>query len=342
MPLMKIWTVMLIPHDRSSTRTLTVSGFHLVAVPVVLATLGFLSAFLYARQQTIAAQHQELKDAYRSLELRAASKPEAVQQSAPAQAETLSDEQVAEIEARLRAEYESSIAAITSELNELYDMEAKARDITGMAPRKRQQVEEPAVKSNGKGGPDTFGSYVYSTIDESLRPPHIIYGLSRPSADLILQEIRLRRQSFQHLVTDMEAASDKVERIPSIWPLKGTRGKITSRFGYRRDPFHFRLRHHDGVDISAPTGTMVVSTAKGKVIFSAYDGEYGNCVRIDHGNGVQTWYAHLSERVVKQGQEVKRQDAIGKVGSTGRATGAHLHFEVHVNGRAVDGEKYLD
>jgi len=342
MPLMKTWTVMLIPHDRTSTRTLTVSGFHLVAVPVVLATLGFLSAFLYARQQTIAAQHQQLKDAYRTLELRAASKPEAAPAEAAAQTPNLSDEQVAEVEARLRAEYESSIAAITSELNELYDMEAKARDITGMAPRKRQQVEEPAVKGNGKGGPDTFGSYVYSTIDESLRPPHIIYGLSRPSADLILQEIRLRRQSFQHLVTDMEAASDKVERIPSIWPLKGTRGKITSRFGYRRDPFHFRLRHHDGVDISAPTGTMVVSTAKGKVVFSGYDGEYGNCVRIDYGNGLQTWYAHLSERLVKQGQEVARQDAIGKVGSTGRATGAHLHFEVHVNGRAVDGEKYLD
>ncbi len=339
---MKTWTVMLIPHDRSSTRTVKVSAFHLVAVPVVLAILGFLSAFLYARQQTIAAQHQQLKEAYRSLELRAASKPEATPAAAPVSTEALSDEQVAEIEARLRAEYESSIAAITSELNELYDMEAKARDITGMAPRKRQQVEEPAVKSNGKGGPDTFGSYVYSTIDESLRPPHIIYGLSRPSADLILQEIRLRRQSFQHLVTDMEAASDKVERIPSIWPLKGTRGKITSRFGYRRDPFHFRLRHHDGVDISAPTGTMVVSTAKGKVIFSGYDGEYGNCVRIDHGNGLQTWYAHLSERLVKQGQEVKRLDSIGKVGSTGRATGAHLHFEVHVNGRAVDGEKYLD
>jgi len=339
---MKTWTVMLIPHDRSNTRTVKVSAFHLVAVPVVLAILGFLSAFLYARQQTIAAQHQQLKEAYRSLELRAASKPEATPAAAPISTEALSDEQVAEIEARLRAEYESSIAAITSELNELYDMEAKARDITGMAPRKRQQVEEPAVKSNGKGGPDTFGSYVYSTIDESLRPPHIIYGLSRPSADLILQEIRLRRQSFQHLVTDMEAASDKVERIPSIWPLKGTRGKITSRFGYRRDPFHFRLRHHDGVDISAPTGTMVVSTAKGKVIFSGYDGEYGNCVRIDHGNGLQTWYAHLSERLVKQGQEVKRLDSIGKVGSTGRATGAHLHFEVHVNGRAVDGEKYLD
>lgn len=260
----------------------------------------------------------------------------------PAAAASPSVDEVAEIEARLRAEYESSISAITSELSELYDMEAKARDITGMAPRKRQQVEEKVAKSGGKGGPDTFGSYVYSTIDESLRPPHVIYGLSRPSADLILQEIRLRRQSFQSLVTDMELASDKVERIPSIWPLSGTRGKITSRFGYRRDPFHFRLRHHDGVDISAPSGTAVVSTAKGKVIFSGFESDYGNCVRVDHGNGVQTWYAHLSTRNVKVGQEIKRQDVVGKVGATGRATGPHLHFEVHVNGQAVDGEKYLD
>ena len=341
--MIKTWTVMLIPHDRTSTRTLTVSAFHMAAVPVVLAVLAFTAAFMFARHQSISAEHRQLRDAYRSLEIRAAAKPASAPAPAEAPAaEALSDEQVAEIESRLRAEYESSISAITSELNELYDMEAKARDITGMAPRKRQQAEEPTPKGNGKGGPDTFGSYVYSTIDESLRPPHIIYGLSRPSADLILQEIRLRRQSFQHLVTDMEAASDKVERIPSIWPLKGVRGKITSRFGYRRDPFHFRLRHHDGVDISAPTGSQVVSTAKGRVTYSGYDGDYGNLVRIDHGNGIETWYAHLSERSVKQGQEVSRLDPIGKVGSTGRSTGSHLHFEVHVNGRKVDGEKYLD
>lgn len=341
---MKTWTVMLIPHDRSSTRTLTVSGFHMVAVPVVLAVLGFATAFLFARQQSISAEHQELREAYRALEIRASAKPAPAPapQAAPADTASASKEEIAEIEARLRAEYESSIAAITSELSELYDMEAKARDITGMAPRKRQPVEEQVAKSGGKGGPDTFGSYVYSTIDESLRPPHVIYGLSRPSADLIMQEIRLRRQSFQSLVSDMELASDKVERIPSIWPLASTHGRITSRFGYRRDPFHFRLRHHDGVDISAPTGTTVVATAKGKVIFSGYDGDFGNCVHVDHGNGLETWYAHLSERLVKVGQEVKRQDVIGKVGATGRATGAHLHFEVHINGKPVDGEKYLD
>lgn len=340
---MKTWTVMLIPHDRTSTRTLTVSAFHFVAVPVLFGVLAFLAAFLFARQQAIATDHQQLKEAYRSLEIRAAAtKSQPVAQPAEAPASVLSEEQIAEVEARLRAEYESSIAAITSELSDLYDMEAKARDITGMAPRKRAAVEENTANGNGKGGPESFGSYVYSTIDESLRPPHVIYGLSRPSADLILQEIRLRRQSIQYLVSDMEAASDKVERIPSIWPLKGTRGKITSRFGYRRDPFNYRLRHHDGVDVSAPTGTPVVATAKGVVVYAGRDGDYGNIVRVDHGNGIQTWYAHLSSISVKRGDKISRQDMVGKVGSTGRATGAHLHFEVHVNGRPVDGEKYLD
>lgn len=340
---MKTWTVMLIPHDRTSTRTLTVSAFHFVAVPVLFGVLAFLAAFLFARQQAIATDHQQLKEAYRSLEIRAAAtKSQPVAQPAEAPASVLSEEQIAEVEARLRAEYESSIAAITSELSDLYDMEAKARDITGMAPRKRAAVEENTANGNGKGGPESFGSYVYSTIDESLRPPHVIYGLSRPSADLILQEIRLRRQSIQYLVSDMEAASDKVERIPSIWPLKGTRGKITSRFGYRRDPFNYRLRHHDGVDVSAPTGTPVVATAKGVVAYAGRDGDYGNIVRVDHGNGIQTWYAHLSSISVKRGDKISRQDMVGKVGSTGRATGAHLHFEVHVNGRPVDGEKYLD
>lgn len=341
---MKTWTVMLIPNDRSSTRTMTVSAFHFVALPVVFALLAFAAAVFFARQYAISAEHQQLKEAYRALEIRAAAErsQNAAAPTAPQASEALSDEQIAEIEARLRAEYESSISAITAELNDLYDMEAKARDITGMAPRKRAPVEESSAKGNGKGGPESFGSYVYSTIDESLRPPHVIYGLSRPSADLILQEIRLRRQSIQYLVSDMEAASDKVQRIPSIWPLKGTRGKITSRFGYRRDPFNYRLRHHDGVDVSAPTGTPVVATAKGVVTFAGRDGDYGNVVRVDHGNGIQTWYAHLSAISVKKGDKVSRQDEVGKVGSTGRATGAHLHFEVHVNGRPVDGEKYLD
>jgi len=341
---MKTWTVMLIPHDRSSTtQTLKLSVLHLGIVAGLVAVLSFSSAFLLARNYTTASKHAQLKDAYRSLEIRASARTEEPVAAVVAEETGRSAEEIDEIEARLRAEYETSIAAITSELNDLYDMEAKARDITGLAPRKRAAVEEPQTQSSGKGGsPESFGSFVFNSIDESLRPAHVIYGLSRPSADLILQEIRLRKLSFSHLVTDMEAAQDRIERIPSSWPVAGHRGKITSRFGYRRDPFHSRIRHHDGVDIAAKYGSTIVSTAKGRVIYSGFDKFYGNIVRIDHGNGIHTWYAHMSERLVEKGETVSRDQPIGKLGSTGRSTGAHLHYEVHVNGRPADGEKYMD
>lgn len=335
---------MLIPHDRSSTtQTLKLSVLHLGIVAGLVAVLSFASAFLLSRNYTIASKHAQLKDAYRSLEIRASSRPQEPVLQVVAEESGRSPEEIAEIEARLRAEYETSIAAITAELNDLYDMEAKARDITGLAPRKHAQVDDTATQSSGKGGsPEGYGSFVFNSIDENLRPAHVIYGMSRPSADLILQEIRLRKQSFSNLVTDMESAQDRIERIPSRWPVASHGGKITSRFGYRRDPFNGRIRHHDGVDIAAKYGSTILATAKGRVIFSGYDQFYGNIVRIDHGNGIQTWYAHMSQRLVKAGDSISRDQPIGKLGSTGRSTGAHLHYEVHVNGRPTDGEKYLD
>jgi len=336
---------MLIPHDRSSsTQTLNLSALHLCAVAGLVAVLAFTSAFLFSRQYTISVKHAQLKEAYRTLEIRASAqqreeKPVVV---AP-KAGGISPAELEEVEARLRAEYETSIAAITAELNDLYDMEAKARDITGLAPRERAKVDETLIQASGKGGaPEGFGSFVFNSIDETLRPPHVIYGMARPSADLIMQEIRMRTASFSHLVTAMEAEIDRIERIPSAWPVAGRRGRITSRFGYRRDPFHRRLRHHDGVDIGAKYNSTIVATAKGRVKSSAYEKYYGNIVRIDHGNGIETWYAHMASRTVEEGQLVSREQPIGKLGSTGRSTGAHLHYEVHVNGRPVDGEKYLD
>jgi murein DD-endopeptidase MepM/ murein hydrolase activator NlpD len=181
----------------------------------------------------------------------------------------------------------------------------------------------------------------YLGIDNQYRPPHIIYGMSRPSADLILQEIRVRQRSLSELVVDGKAMVDKLNRIPSIWPLVNGAGKITSRFGYRRDPFHRRVRHHAGTDVAAPTGTKVHATAKGTVTFAEYDQFYGNLIKVDHGGGLETWYAHLSKITVGVGDVVERSTVIGHVGSTGRSTGAHLHYEVHVDGQPVDSEKYL-
>jgi len=334
---MKKWTVMLIPHDRSSTRTLTLSTLHFGMAVGLLVVLTFMSSFLFQRQRAIAAKNEQLLLINRSLEFRTAN------QTPLAALPEVEYDHGSDIEARLRAEYEASIRAITAELTSLYDMEAKARDITGIAPRETQaEVYDEDEVLDGQGGASTgFGTFAYSGIDDSYRPAHVIYGMARPSADLILQEIALRTRSLNDLVVDMEREIDRVERVPAAWPLPGGRGRISSHFGYRRDPFHSRVRHHDGTDIAAPTGTPVRATAKGRVIHSAFDAAYGNLIKIDHGNGMQTWYAHLSKRVVKEGEQVSRSDLIGHVGSTGRSTGPHLHYEVHINGKPVNAAKYL-
>lgn len=340
---MKKWTVMLIPHDRSGTQTMTVSSLHFTAVVGLMVLLSFVATFMFAREQAIQAKNERLRDWNRQLELRAsaASLAPAAQ---PASKSSLSETQVREIESRARAEYDKSISTITSELQGLYEMETKARSITGMAPRKARPSELVSAKAeDGKGGGVGVGvGGATGGVSALVRPPAVIYGMSRPTADLILQEIRVRRASLSELVKAMEAEKDKVARTPSVWPLFGGAGIITSNFGYRVDPINHRIRFHEGTDISAPSGTKIRATARGTVIFSGYDGDLGNVVKIDHGNGIETWYGHMSARDVQTGETVDREQLIGRVGSTGRSTGNHLHFEVHVNGKTVDAEKYLD
>jgi murein DD-endopeptidase MepM/ murein hydrolase activator NlpD len=262
--------------------------------------------------------------------------------STPVVESGISREEARQLEARLRTEYEASITAITSELSDLYDMESRAREITGLAPRTAPAFETSVASDGGRGGgPAKVGPFAYAGGNDVAHPPFVIYGMARPSADLIVEEIRLRSRSLGELVTDMEAQKDRIERVPAGWPLSRGVGRISSNFGYRRDPFNKRVRHHDGTDISARQGTTVRTTAKGVVRKAEYMSYLGNTIVIDHGNGMNTIYAHLSSMEVRPGKAVGRGDAIGRVGSTGRSTGAHLHYEVHVKGRPVDPAKYL-
>ena len=117
---------------------------------------------------------------------------------------------------------------------------------------------------------------------------------------------------------------------------------FTSMFGGRGNPFgDGRSEFHPGLDFKGRTGDPVKCTASGKVIFSGRAGGYGNCVKIRHTNNIETWYGHLSRINVRQGQSVSVGQLIGKVGSTGRSTGPHLHYEVRRNGRAVNPKQYL-
>jgi len=112
-------------------------------------------------------------------------------------------------------------------------------------------------------------------------------------------------------------------------------------FGERTDPFSGEGAMHTGVDISAPTGTPVLATADGIVTFAEWFSGYGQLVIVDHANGYETYYAHLSRFGVVEGQEVRRGDQIGAVGSTGRVTAPHLHYEVRIGGAPVNPHTYL-
>ena len=116
---------------------------------------------------------------------------------------------------------------------------------------------------------------------------------------------------------------------------------VTSGFGSRWHPVLGGYRFHAGIDLAAPTGTAIVATSPGAVVAAGWCGGYGQCVTIDHGGGVMTLYGHLSRIDVAPGQQIARGQSIGLVGSTGRLTGPHLHYEVRVNGMAVNPADYL-
>ena len=113
-------------------------------------------------------------------------------------------------------------------------------------------------------------------------------------------------------------------------------GRVTSAFGLRADPFTGAPERHSGVDVAAPAGTAILAPAAGVVRRAGPRGGYGEAVEIDHGNGLTTLYGHASELLVSEGDVVQAGQEIARVGSTGRSTGTHLHFEVRMGGRAVD------
>ncbi|HUN55402.1 MAG TPA: peptidoglycan DD-metalloendopeptidase family protein [Smithella sp.] len=148
-----------------------------------------------------------------------------------------------------------------------------------------------------------------------------------------------REKSFDELLAFLHEQKSILASTPSIWPV---RGWVTSEFGIRQSPFSSGLEFHKGVDISTRFGKEVVAPADGLVVTSAYDSSDGNYVKIDHGHGLATGFAHLSRMAVRQGVRVKKGQIIGYVGDTGRSTGSHLHYAVFVNNIPVNPKKYLN
>jgi len=219
---------------------------------------------------------------------------------------------------RIQEEIDESyrkIEIIQAEIQEILTREeAEAAELV------RQQAEQ-----------DRFIQNLQNDINAFRRS----YDEARRQEEALIRQIQAR----------LSAAGDGSVFIGGtfLWPVPGHNigSGAGSQFGYRIHPISRDRRFHSGIDIPAPSGTQILAANGGTVIFSGWNGGYGNCIIIDHGGGYATLYAHNSVNLVNVGDIVYRGQLIGRVGSTGNSTGPHLHFEVLRNGRAVDPMPYL-
>jgi len=162
-------------------------------------------------------------------------------------------------------------------------------------------------------------------------------GPALDAASVETLEARAERLALELQV--YEAALKERARVPSLWPVEG---ESTDSFGYRGNPFGGGgAEFHPGKDIAAPRGTPVFAPADGRVVEAGWKNGYGQTVVLDHGNGMTTRYGHLSKIEVAAGEELRRGEQLGQVGSTGRSTGPHLHYEVRIAEMPVNPERYL-
>jgi murein DD-endopeptidase MepM/ murein hydrolase activator NlpD len=229
--------------------------------------------------------------------------------------------------------------------------EAQMREnLTGLA-KKVGELQARLVRLDAFGERLAKAANVKTTEFRFSEAP----GIGGPLPSLSLQK-DLSPEEFEQILSSLSKVfddrSDKLGALDSL--LLSTRLELktipttlpvaaaySSNYGYRIDPFTGRSTFHAGIDFTAPTGTPVVAAAGGKVVAAQWHGDYGNVIDIDHNNGIVTRYAHLSASGVKEGEIVQKGQTIGAVGSTGRSTGPHLHFEVRENDVPLNPGRFL-
>jgi len=225
------------------------------------------------------------------------------------------------------------IDGLNEEVALLTSFEERIRAVADLAPI------DADVREMGVGGPVV-----------GARPDLLSLRAGRPEQALELNDARggvetLTRKaerlqgSLDEVLHTLTARREELNRTPSIMPVENS--WITSGYGYRHDPYTGKRTMHHGLDLSARRGEPVVATADGVVRIAGWKGYLGLTIEIEHGDGVSTVYGHNHRLFVKSGQEVERGQVIAAVGSSGRSTNPHLHYEVRVNGRTVNPKPYI-
>ncbi len=221
------------------------------------------------------------------------------------------------------------IDQITQKLDKLKAFDQKLKVMVNL------ETGEDGSQFNGIGGSDPAFTDPKLVMENSHKE---MVRLMHRSLDSVENEIALREQNKTELRKFLESQKILLASTPSIWP---TKGWMSSRFGYRVSPFTGQKEFHKGIDISTRMNAPIIAPANGIVSHVGWDHGYGKVLIIEHGYGVQTKYAHLQKTLVKKGQHVKRGETVALVGNTGRSTGPHLHYEVHLNRVAVNPLRYI-
>ncbi|VBB45845.1 Peptidase M23 [uncultured Paludibacter sp.] len=168
-----------------------------------------------------------------------------------------------------------------------------------------------------------------------------IVATTTKKLDELKKQLYIQSKSYDDLVVLAQNKEKMLECLPAIQPVANKDlTRVASGYGYRIDPIYHTRRFHEGMDFTAPIGTDIYATANGVVTSAGWEQGFGNCVKINHGYGYETLYGHMSSFQVRAGQSVKRGEVIGMVGSTGKSTGPHLHYEVHYRGQIMNPQNY--
>ncbi|SDE77690.1 peptidoglycan DD-metalloendopeptidase family protein [Sporomusa acidovorans] len=235
--------------------------------------------------------------------------------------------QLREVNSKQHAELEElakETADLQQDMNRLNQLDADLRRMVNSEDLTDTSRSAPArlTNYNGQGGPE-----VHPQTAELLN---------------LVKELKVavneRENSLRSLQGSLIEKKERLSATPSIWP---TNGEVTSRFGWRNSPWGRGSDWHPGIDIANEAGTPIVATADGVVVNSSWVSGYGNMVEIDHGNGMVSIYGHNAQLLVNVGQQVKKGQLIARMGSTGDSTGPHVHYEIRVNGTAVNPSSFL-
>ena len=296
----KFFTLMWVPHSQGKVRHLAISqfAFSLTLLGVGLAIVILFFFFIdYSQMKNKLVRLNEL-------------------------------ERINQIQARKIFSLAEKIKDFNQTMQRLQELEQRIRSLAGVGG---SEINEQKL---GRGGPSLYQP-LKEKIDIDANSPlsFRLIGKIEENVEVLKAEAEVRQAGFGEVEKVILKKRDLFASTPNIFPVQGW---ISSGYGWRRNPFSRRREFHQAIDLVAPWGTPVKAAAQGKVVHAGWRKAYGLTIEVEDGHGYSTVYGHLSRILVKKDARIEKGGIIGRVGSSGRSTGPHLHFEVWFRGKTID------